>query len=75
MTADPDDVDVGLRSLKSTERFLGVSRSKLYELAHDGQLDFVKSGRKTLVTQVSIDRYVKNLPRLVPKQQRKRQAS
>ena len=57
MTGD----EIGFRSVKSTERYLGVSRWMIYSLGERGELELVKIGRSTRVTQKSLDRYVKSL--------------
>jgi excisionase family DNA binding protein len=64
--ADDDDV-VGLRTMKSAQRFLGVSKSQIYRLCDSGELELVKIGpRGTRVTQASLDAYVAALKRFTP---------
>jgi hypothetical protein len=53
--------------LKIAGQILHRSRSRLYELAGEGLLDFVKSGARSEVTIESIRRYQKSLPRNVIK--------
>ena len=42
--------------------FLGVSKSRLYELLALGEIEAKKSGRLTLVTTESMRAYLKKLP-------------
>lgn len=37
---------------------LKISKSKLYDLFHKGQVEFIKIGRRTLVPQSSVDEYI-----------------
>ena len=41
-------------SVVDTAKLLGLSRSKIYELIHSGDLRIVKIGRRTLVSVASI---------------------
>jgi excisionase family DNA binding protein len=53
------DDDVGLRSIKSSAKFLGVGLTRLYELIKSGELDVVKVGtRGTRITQESLNRFI-----------------
>jgi hypothetical protein len=45
------------------ERVSGFSRSKLYELAGAGDIDVIKSGRRSLIIFESLKRYIGRLPR------------
>ncbi len=40
---------------------LGIGRSTLYELIATGEIDVVKIGRRTLIVQDELERYVKRL--------------
>jgi excisionase family DNA binding protein len=37
---------------------LGVSRSKIYEMARCGQLPIIKAGRRILVSKLALERHV-----------------
>lgn len=59
-----DDGEVQLRTPKNAARLLDLSVVQIYRLIRTGKLDAVKLGYKaTRVTQGSIDRYIKGLPR------------
>jgi excisionase family DNA binding protein len=64
----PDETGrVGLRTLKSAARFLGLSVSSIYRLCQSGELELVKIGpRGTRVTQTSLDQYIKTAKRVTP---------
>lgn len=63
--------EVGLRTLKSTARFLGISLSQVYRLGQDGQITLVKIGRRqTRATQASLDAYIERAERMVPTRKR-----
>jgi len=59
-----DDDAVALRTVASAAKFLGVSESTIYELGKKGELEMVKVGRSTRVTQVSLEQYVRNAKRV-----------
>jgi excisionase family DNA binding protein len=62
--AGPDDNR--LRTLKDAAKFLEVSEATIYRLSKSGELELIKIGRGTRVTQASLDRYVANATRMVP---------
>jgi excisionase family DNA binding protein len=43
-------------------RFIGIGRSKLYELIAQGQIDAVKVGARTLVPTTSLEKFIRSLP-------------
>jgi excisionase family DNA binding protein len=40
---------------------LNLGRTKLYELVHEGKLELVKIGRKSLITEASINALIASL--------------
>jgi excisionase family DNA binding protein len=42
-------------------RFIGLGRSKLYELIARGEIEVVKVGTRTLVPMASLDKFVRSL--------------
>jgi excisionase family DNA binding protein len=50
-----------LYRLGETADSLGRSRSRIYELLAEGELEAVKDGRSTLITADSIDSFVSKL--------------
>jgi excisionase family DNA binding protein len=44
-----------LNSISQTMERLSVGRTKLYELVNEGRLELVKIGRKSLITEESIN--------------------
>jgi excisionase family DNA binding protein len=50
-----------LLSIIRVAEALGISRSKAYDLMADGQLKFVKIGRRRLVPREAIDEFVRSL--------------
>ena len=49
-----DLVSAGLMSVKEAAKFLSISRSKLYELMNEGELQFVKIGRSRRVPRRAV---------------------
>ena len=45
-------------------RFLGLGRSKVYELISQGEIEVVKVGGRTLVPMASLQEFVRRLPHL-----------
>jgi excisionase family DNA binding protein len=43
-------------------RFLGLGRSKFYELVGRGEIEVVKVGTRTLVPMVNLEKFVRSLP-------------
>jgi excisionase family DNA binding protein len=64
MVSSPEDE--GLRTLKAGAKFLGVSESTVYRLGIKGELELIKVGGRTCVTQSSLSRYIKNAKRVIP---------
>jgi predicted DNA-binding transcriptional regulator AlpA len=65
MTQQPDDAVGKLLTIKHCEELLGMSRTQIYRLAYDGQLELVKAGpRMTRVTERSVNKFVRSLGRL-----------
>jgi excisionase family DNA binding protein len=65
MLTNEGDDEIGLRTVASTARFLGLGRTKVYEMCDSGELEAVKIGRKsTRITQASINLYIKNAQRV-----------
>lgn len=50
-----------LHSIQSSTQILGIGRSSLYALIADGEICSVKIGRRTLITDREIRRYVESL--------------
>ena len=50
-----------LHSIQSTTQILGIGRSSLYSLIANGKIRTVKIGRRTLITDQEIRRYVEEL--------------
>ena len=43
-------------------RYIGVGRSKLYELIAQGEIAALKVGARTVVPMASLERFVRSLP-------------
>lgn len=56
--------DHRLQTVKGAMAFLGVGRDTIYRLHSRGEIEMIKVGRGTRVTQASLDQYVKNAKRL-----------
>lgn len=63
MKATPAPV---LNTLDDTRARLGLGKTKVRELVNSHDLEAVKVGRRTLVTEASIERLVDRLPRVRP---------
>ena len=50
-----------LHSIQSSTQILGIGRSSLYGLISEGKLNTVKIGRRTLIPDQEIRRYVESL--------------
>lgn len=50
-----------LHSVSETAQRLSLGRTKVYELISDGRLQLVKVGRKSLITETSIEAFVTSL--------------
>lgn len=50
-----------LLQLPDAARTLGIGRSKLYELIAEKKITVVKIGRRTLIAQGELERYVREL--------------
>lgn len=50
-----------LHPIPDAAEVLGIGRSKLYELIAEGKIRTVKIGRRTLVAQDELERYVREL--------------
>ena len=50
-----------LNPLPEAIRRLGIGRSKVYEEIASGNLHVVKIGRRTLIAETELQRYVRNL--------------
>lgn len=53
------------RSIVDAATYTSCCRSKIYELLAAGHLVAVKAGRRTLITQESLDNFLSSLPRAV----------
>lgn len=65
--------DHALRTVEYAMDFLGIGRTKLYDLIEHGKLEAVKLGRATRITQESLNNYSTELrknSRVVPGKQR-----
>ena len=51
-----------LLSVPDALRFLGLGRSKFYELVGRGEIAVVKVGARTLVPMASLEKFVRSLP-------------
>jgi excisionase family DNA binding protein len=52
-----------MSSISDVMRFTGLSRSTIYLLLGDEKLEAVKCGRKTLILNTSLQKYIASLPR------------
>ncbi len=52
----PRRVDDGNRDAE----YMGVSRSKAYDLVWSGEIDLYRLGRKLLVSRASVDAYIES---------------
>ena len=50
-----------LHPVTEAAAILGIGRSMLYQLMAAGEIQTVKIGRRTLVTQAELERYVQRL--------------
>ncbi|MDC3347616.1 helix-turn-helix domain-containing protein [bacterium] len=50
-----------LHSIQTSTQILGIGRSSLYGLIAQGQISAVKIGRRTLIPDQEIQRYVESL--------------
>ena len=50
--------------VKDAATFVGLSKSRLYELISDGTIEARKLGARTVVPVASLRSYVENAPRL-----------
>ena len=64
---DEGDDDHRLRTIRGAARHLSVSPATIYRLGKTGELELIKIGRATRVTLTSIERYVKNAEKMVPR--------
>jgi excisionase family DNA binding protein len=63
MTAhEPDEDAPLLRPVKKTARRLGIGVSTTWKLIADGKLEVKRIGRRTLVTNDSIKRFLESVP-------------
>jgi hypothetical protein len=53
--------------LPEAARISGFSRSRLYRMAGDGELTFLKCGKATLVEYASLEAAIHRLPRITVK--------
>ena len=60
------EVDGGLYTVMQAASFLHCGKKKVYELARDGQIDMVKLGHSTRVTEASLRKLISELPRRGP---------
>jgi excisionase family DNA binding protein len=61
-SADDDDDEPKLRTIKAAMRVLGVGKTTIYELVNAGKLKKVKVGpRGSRITQDSLDEYLNSL--------------
>jgi excisionase family DNA binding protein len=56
-----------LFSVNGTTQQIPHGRTRIYELINEGELEAVKSGKRTFITAESIDRYIAKLKRVQPK--------
>ena len=55
-----------LHPVAEVAQLLGVSRSTVYDLLREGELDGVRLGARTMIPRDSLDEYVARLPRWAP---------
>jgi excisionase family DNA binding protein len=55
------DAPILLRKVGEVQRMLSCCRSKVYELGAEGKIEFVKDGRSSRITDVSVRKHVANL--------------
>ena len=53
-----------LNTIEATRARLGCGRTKVRQLSSNGELEAVKLGRRTLITEQSIVQFVSRLPRV-----------
>ena len=51
-------------SVSEAVRVYGIGRTKLYELIHNGNIEAVKLGRRTLIRTESARNFIDSLPRV-----------
>lgn len=49
---------VKLLSVNDTLTFLGIGRTKLYQIMNSGEIKFIKIGKRTLIKRDSLDEYL-----------------
>lgn len=54
-------------SVSDAPKVFGVSRSHIYRIAEQGQIDLVKMGRRTMVVTESMLAYINALPNMTPR--------
>jgi excisionase family DNA binding protein len=54
-------LDPSLHPIPNAAAVLGIGRSTLYQLISRGEIEVVKIGRRTLVAQTELERYVRKL--------------
>jgi hypothetical protein len=59
---EPQEVKPRLLTIRGTENYLGLKKSRIYELLGAKQLVAKKCGGRTLVTMESVDAFADSLP-------------
>jgi hypothetical protein len=65
METSTDDITPAAYTVAGAVRYSGLTRSYLY--LHRNRLDWLKAGRRTLITRKSLDELLSSLPRMNPK--------
>jgi hypothetical protein len=60
---------------QSRQRLGNIGRDAIYDLLNSGQLEAKKIGRRTFVTDESIENYIQNLPSFPPPSREPRRTS
>ena len=56
-----------LYSIQSAATYLGIGKTKLYELINTGQLKARKQGRKTCISEGDLHSYIEGLEIYIPR--------
>lgn len=59
---NPVSASPPLLSVRAASAYIGVSRSRIYELFGDGSIRALKLGSRTLVTRAELDAFLTKLP-------------
>jgi excisionase family DNA binding protein len=57
-TPDSENAPPRLLSIRQAARELGICRTIVYELIHDGRIDSVKIGRRRLIPRDAVEAFI-----------------